>query len=186
MFQKSEFILLEDTALTENTYIVSMVKTLLDSTFELDYPLFFLLKTKWLNILAPNFVNKVIPEDELDIPYMFRVLTAYLVVRDFLLKIAQDFLNGMGVSYTNTTTGSNTTGAAGAIKKIVSGPLETEYFGESDKESTVTSYQKAFLTDGMFDNISTAGCTLASSLGIYLSFCGHPPNTTITPRVVKL
>jgi hypothetical protein len=120
---------------------------------ELPYPIFSDLKLKWLGICGFSY-------DESTLGFLEKFFIANLIIRDLLLKRAQEYLASQG---------SSSTVSSGGIKKMVSGPLETEWFNESE------SLKNTFVPGGLFDNVSSLCCSLASHLGIYLSFC---PNIT--------
>lgn len=73
-----------------------------------------------------------------------------------------------------------------AIKKIVTGPTEIEYFDKISESisSLYKGYTQALKPGGILDELRNNLCTLAARLDIYLPFCSLIVNP-VAPRVVN-
>lgn len=153
----------------EYNTILNIVMTLLPPGVTPNYPQFSIFKTTWMAILGPNFSET--PEDETSYSYIQKILVAQLIIRELLLKLASDFL-----SRAFQTDGSD---ALGKVKKMVSGPHETEWFDSSE------TLKGLFSQTGIYNQILNNICSLSLSMGIYLSFCPIAPKDTFTPKLYR-
>lgn len=181
-YVQGAYILLEGSLL--NQFIYTLVNQLIYDEIPLTYEEFFNYKQKWLEVLAPNFnppIDPATPEE--NIPFLYKFLIAHLITRDIILKIAQQYLTASAYAFFSSSGVINT---SGGIKKIVSGPIETEYFGSEETNSIQEVLKTAFIPGGMFENLVTTGCALASQLGIYLSHCPVPSDQLYVPKLLVL
>lgn len=111
-------------------------------------------KEKWMNILYDALL--VSEENKLDdtkYPDLGKWLIAYLIVRDILIS---PFVDSMGISFQDWV---------GSIKRIVTGPTEVE------RNSISEDLKALLIKGGPLEMFQAQICTLASSLGIYITGC---------------
>ena len=94
-------------------------------------------------------------------------LISKLVTVDMILLGANAYLLNQG----------NSSGASSKdVKKVVTGPAESEWFSNSDQ------WYAIMRPGGILEGLQNQCCGLASNLGIYLPFCPAPHNVTV-PKV---
>lgn len=177
-----QFVLLEAQEFELNGFIITLVQQLLPPNISIDYGLFHNLRGKWLTMLSPNFnppIDPSTPEEEIN--FLYKYLIAHLISRDLILVWAKQYLTSAAYSM---VVGSSSGTSGNTVKKVITGPLETEYFGEDGNEVIISYLKDAFVPGGSFETISSAGCGLASHLSIYLSHCPISSSPTIKPRVI--
>lgn len=178
-YSASNFILVEDSKNTSLSHssIITLVMEILPKNFDLDYQLFTSLKSKWCSMVGPGLVpTKRNIFDENNYSFLGKYLLAHLILRDLFLKAGNNFLMS---TFSAAQDLSSSAGSQGAVKKITSGPIETEWFSGDDTLKTV------FGTSGVYEQVLSTLGSLASSLGVYLSFLPNNPAHTFVPILIK-
>lgn len=164
---------------TINFTLNYQVSQLIPSPLSLQYEQFNLFRTKWQNIIGPNIIPN--PNEytyEFAYPIKYNILIAHLIVRDMLIKAGSDFMMALFEGSVFSKQEISPTGIVGTIKNLKTGPIEAEWFDGANV------LKEIFKTNGDFDTINSAICTMASDLGIKLHFCDGMV-TPITPIIVK-
>ena len=74
----------------------------------------------------------------------------------------------------------NQSGASGKeLKKVTTGPAESEWFSGSDVWGEIMK------AGGAFERIQKSACMIAAQLKIYLDFCPALPMNPIVPQVTS-
>lgn len=145
---------------------------LLPSTDTLDQ-----LITKW-KIFLCSLVNPEISETQALSDAAWGILEAELIINlvlyDSINLAYQKYLIGQAGGSSSTTT----TGGTGAVKKIVTGPAEAEFFPMSE---TISEIMKP---GGIFTGIKDSICILSHRLNIRIYICDQEPSSIkIAPKV---
>ena len=109
--------------------------------------------------LYPLVVNPPISSlkyNELEWESLENVLISKLVLIDLIIIGANAYLLSQS---------KNNTGAGRTIKKIMTGPSETEWFSDSDVWKGIMG------EGGILDGLKKSACVLADRLKVYLPFC---------------
>lgn len=127
---------------------------------------------RWQDFIFP-IVNPPTLESEkyLELSYspLANQLIAELTVIDIIIEGANSFLISQG----------NQSGATGKeLKKITTGPAESEWFSGSEVWAEIMK------SGGAFDQIQKHTCQLASQLRVALDFCPALPRNPTVPSVL--
>lgn len=123
--------------------------------------------------LYPLVVNPPAPSlkyNELEWQSLENVLISKLVLIELIINGANSYLLSQS---------KNNDGASRTIKKITTGPAETEWFSDSDVWKGIMS------EGGILEGIKKSACVLADRLRIFLPFC-PVVNKVITPKNIKV
>lgn len=133
--------------------------------------------TKWKLFLAPFIVpdmSEAAAMEDSSWSTLGAELIVNLVLFDSLTITYQKYLLTQGGG------ASSSTSSQGAVKKIVTGPAEAEFFPMSESISEVMK------PGGLFTSIKDTICILAHRLDIRLYICDQGTNPkVITPRVYR-
>lgn len=178
----SEILLyVDDSSSNVSISIYETVIELLPVGFTFTYKLFNLYRVKWQSVIGPGILPEIPQEqltNELVYPYLVNLLIANLITRDIILREANNYL--LSSYQSSGGSSSSTTTSGGGIKKIVTGPIETEWFNGSETLKT------SFSSGGVYQQVVNTACSLANSLEIYLSFCENSQFANILPKVLKV
>jgi hypothetical protein len=133
---------------------------------------------KWRNLLyeAAEIELGNIGND-LAWPYLFRLLIAYLVVRDIILDASARLL----LMYEDQEVGSSSGSSSGGIKRIETGPTNVERYDKADSISSIYKIAGLGNGSGFWDDMMSQICGLAQRLQVKISGCKHkyPVNPTM-------
>lgn len=152
---------------------------------------------KWQLYLQP-LVNHEVPVEQYNNELYYEALENQLVIEltmyDYLVL---EMSNTMGLindnvkdMFTSESSGSSTTEDDDqegdlAVKRIVTGPTEVEYFDRTNMLSDYTdALIDAFKPDGILQVIKQKICMLAERLDVYLPICANQ-RQVIAPKVVN-
>jgi len=125
---------------------------------------------KWQLYLSPLVNHEIALDDiydEFSYTALENTLIAQLIAYDLVVEGASKYLISQG-----KTNGQE-------IKKMVQGPMETEWFQGSETLS------KIFAPGGTFDTLAQTICSLASRLTIYIPGICSKPATPVIPFIVS-
>ncbi len=134
--------------------IAQLVETIAPKLYAQNTAGVLVFKEKWMNILYDALnVSEENKLDDTKYPDLGKWLIAYLIIRDILIS---PFIDSMGISFQDWV---------GSIKRIVTGPTEVE-------RNSISEDLKAILVKGgPLEMFQSQICTLASSLGVYITGC---------------
>lgn len=150
---------------------------------------------KWQLYIQP-LVNHCIPIEEYNNELFYEALENQLIMElaawDFMnLQIslmvgasAQTIIDGNAISSSESEE-TVTSGKAGDVKRIQTGPTEVEFFNQSESDSkNASNIVKAIQPGGILDMLRQQLCMLAERLDIYLPIC-RDIRKVVTPKVVN-
>lgn len=130
---------------------------------------------KWQLFLQPLVDPEIEPVNiysELHWPPLVNYLIAQLVAYDLIVGGANQYLIGIGNS-----SGSDSSGSAGEVKMIKTGPAEVEWFQGSE------TWSEVFKQGGTFEQLNNQICSLSHRLRINLYICKPLSHNTVVPKV---
>jgi PKD repeat protein len=163
-------VLESDLPIPNNLPLILLVKQTLPIGLTIsDSKLVQLIRTKqeYLYPLVVNPPDASFKFNELYWESLENVLISKLVTIDLIIEGANSFLLSQGKS---------NTGNSKVIKKITTGPADTEWFNDSD------TWKNIMNEGGVLDNIKKDACDLAGRLRIFLPFC-PVMNKRVVPKV---
>ena len=133
----------------------------------------FLIK-KWQIFIAP-LVTPLVAEaniyNELHYSALANTLIINLVTLELLLHSATLYFMGMG------TDGS---ALVAKVKKVVTGPAESEYFGNADISD---GWKDILKTGGLIHALKEKSCMTAEQLDVQIYFCPKFPKPILSPKI---
>lgn len=133
---------------------------------------------KWQLFLQP-LVNPEIEIDKVFVETVWPPLVNYFIAQlaayDLIVTGANQYLIGM-----SSTSGSDSTGSAGEVKSVKTGPAEVEWFQGSE------TWSEVFKQGGTFDQLTTQICTMAHRLRIALQMCRPLSHSPVPPQIHKV
>jgi len=120
---------------------------------------------KWQNLLYEAAeLEEADFEDDANWSYLWRLLKAYLIVRD----LVYDSVNRQMLDNSAGTIGTGAS-SSGGIKKIETGVVNIERYDVSTGASTL--YNSVFNKSGLWEDMQVQICTLARRLKVHVSGC---------------
>lgn len=157
-----------------DTPLTQLFQTFIPPGLEVDESSAENIKRKWQLFLQPLVNPEIDVFDELFWPPLVNYMIAQLIAYDLIIAAANRYLIGIGLQ-----SGTDTTGSAGEVKSVRTGPSEVEWFQGSE------TWSEVFKQGGTFEELTKQICTLAHRLRITLYICEHLSHSPIVPRVHK-
>lgn len=143
--------------------IYDQVQAILDGALDLGSQEFLTFRNQWQSILGPSFgVDPQHCHNEEYYQPLQNTLIAYLIARDTIQSGANKLLSSIG-------------GGDGAIKRVETGPVNSEWFDPG------SIYSAIFKPGGLWGDLVVGICGLAASVGVHIRGCGEV--VPIAPKV---
>ena len=131
--------------------------------------------TYWRNMFYFNLeIDEADALDDAQWPYLWKILIARLVIRDYVLEMYQDYLaNAPGEG-----------GENGNVKKVETGPSNVEFFDLASNLKNLFTENNNGVSP--FDQIFLGVCEVASKLTVHLDCCTPKTWSPIVPQKVDV
>lgn len=153
----------EDSTIGVFSGVYDQVQATLQGAIEVNSQEFLTLRNKWQSLLGPSLgIDPLHYHNEAYYTSLQNTLIAYLVVRSIIQSGANRIL-------------ASTSGAEGLIKRVETGPVNSEWFDPS------SVYASVFKPGGLWEDLVSGICGIAATIGIYIEGCSK--FSAMPPRV---
>jgi len=143
--------------------IYDQVQAVLNGAIGMDSQEFLTFRNKWQELLGPSLgIDLLYYHHEAFWQPLQNTLIAYLIVRDSIQSSANRILSAVG-------------GADGLVKRVETGPVNTEWFDPG------SIYSDIFKPGGLWEDLAAGICGIAAKVGVYIRGCDE--TVPVAPQV---